>query len=374
MILLSIWCSMDCTTVMPMNQSSPIHSSYCSASVHTKHPSDNHTLISVATPTAFLLLQVTSLNTRLISTTIKSTSGSESHQDIPSMTTEMTFCRLLHCCMKVKKLAEFAWTTETFHHNITHYLSFTVWRTIISKHPTMRPLYTLLSPPTDWNTDSPTLIRDTSTPSPTPSQYIAQFRDLVQFNPTSTDTTHVLAPRMWCASDKDVMTILAIYASPLIITIDSSFKPFTTQHVYPHPTTAHAEDSVTITTINNSHPTKPWMNLPTIPLLSRVQPRPTAFGTNNVTNNTAELLARVLVCELLPHETSAIIINDSAVVYSQHLILFGTSDINRQRTRTVFPAISWMLAQRLEATNVRANLPPTPINDKHFSFDRDALR
>ena len=110
------------------------------------------------------------------------------------------------------------------------------------------------------------------------------------------------------------------------------------------------------------------MDLTKIPLLSRVQPLPTAYGTNNVTNNTAELLARVLTYEFLPHDTPTIIIYDSTVVHIQHLALFGTSYTNRQRTRTVFPAISRMLAQRLEATNVRANPLPPPLNDEHRSL------
>ena len=98
-----------------------------------------------------------------------------------------------------------------------------------------------------------------------------------------------------------------------------------------------------------------------------MQPLPPTYGTNNVTNNTVELLLRVLACELLPHDTPAIVIYDSTVVDSQHLALFGTSYINRQRTRTVFLAISRMLAQRLEVTNVRANPPTLPTHDDHNS-------
>ena len=71
------------------------------------------------------------------------------------------------------------------------------------------------------------------------------------------------------------------------------------------------------------------MDLPTIPLLSRVQSLSTAYGTNNVTNNTTELLARVLASELLLHDTLAIIIYDSTVVHIQHLTLYGTSYTNR---------------------------------------------
>ena len=100
------------------------------------------------------------------------------------------------------------------------------------------------------------------------------------------------------------------------------------------------------------------MDLPTIPLLSHVQPLPTTYGTNKVTNNTTELLVRVLAYELLPRDYSAIFIYDSIVVHSQYLALFGKSYTNRQRTRTVFPAISRILAQRLEVMNIRANPPP----------------
>ena len=71
------------------------------------------------------------------------------------------------------------------------------------------------------------------------------------------------------------------------------------------------------------------MHLPTIPILSRVQPLPAAYGTNNVTNNTAELLARILVCELIPPHTPVIIIYDSIVVHSQHMYLVGTTSTNR---------------------------------------------
>ena len=53
----------------------------------------------------------------------------------------------------------------------------------------------------------------------------------------------------------------------------------------------------------------------------------------------------------------AIIIYDSAVIHSQHLALMTDACTNRQRTRTVFPAISRMLAQRLTATQPANNHP-----------------
>ena len=106
------------------------------------------------------------------------------------------------------------------------------------------------------------------------------------------------------------------------------------------------------------------MHLPTIPILSRVQPLLAAYETNNVTNNTAEILARILACELIPPHTSAIIIYDSAVVHSQHMTLVGTTSTHRHLTRTVFPAISRMLAQRLKASQTGTlprNDTPTPV-------------
>ena len=141
------------------------------------------------------------------------------------------------------------------------------------------------------------------------------------------------------------MNILLIYNSPLILTIVEFFKSSHTQHVYlphqpQHLTLAHAAASVTITAINNTHTTKQWPELPTIPLLSRVQPPPIAYGTNDVMNNTTELLARGMAYDLLPIDTPPIIVYDSTVVYIQHLALIGTIYTNRQRIRTVFSAIS----------------------------------
>ena len=184
----------------------------------------------------------------------------------------------------------FAWATESFHQDITHHLSFSEWCTIITQHPTTRPSHPLNGPLTDWHTYSPTLIQEEISPTPTPSQYISQFRDLVRLKPTSSDTTHVLIPRVRFVLDNDIMTILDIYTSALILTIEGSFKPLVTHHVYlphqpHHPTTAHAAVSVTITAINNSHLTKQWMDIPTIPLLSRVQPLPTAY-TRQITSPT----------------------------------------------------------------------------------------
>ena len=112
----------------------------------------------------------------------------------------------------------------------------------------------------------------------------------------------------------------------------------------------HAVVSIIIIAINNSHLVKPWMDLPTIRLLSRVQPLPTTYGTNNAINNTAKLLERVMVYEITPLNTPVIIVYDSTVVYSQHLVLIGTTYTNRKHTRIVFQAINRMLAQQLEAT------------------------
>ena len=58
------------------------------------------------------------------------------------------------------------------------------------------------------------------------------------------------------------------------------------------------------------------MDLPTIPLLFRVQPLPAAYDTNSVTNNMVELLARIIACDTLPVNIPAIIVYDSAAIHS----------------------------------------------------------
>lgn len=184
------------------------------------------------------------------------------------------------------------------------------------------------------------------------------------FQSISTETIHLLTLLERSISDHAITNILLTYNFLLILTINGLFKPFNTQHIYPphqpqRLTISHAAASFTIATINNLHPFKPWMDLLTIPLLSRVQPLPAAYRTNNDTNNTAELLARIMVYELLPLKTPVIIIYDFTVVHSQHLAMIGNTYTNRQRSRTAFPAISKILAQRLEATTIVTSHSPT---------------
>ena len=221
---------MGFTTVILMNSSSLIHSSYCYTSTRTKHSSDSHTPTSVATQVSLLLLPVISFKIRLISTTMNFTSGSGSHHYIHSLTTVMIIDRFLRCGTNLRKVMRYL----RGHSDITHYLSFMEWRTTISQHPTMQPSHPLRVPLVDWHGThiSPILIYDTNTPNPTPRQYIARFRDHVRFQSNSTNTRHVLTPRMQYASDNDIMTILVTYDSPLRLTIDASFKATTTYHVY----------------------------------------------------------------------------------------------------------------------------------------------
>ena len=251
--------------------------------------------------------------------------------------------------------------TTTYHRDIREYLTFTEWRTTTSQHPTMRPSHPPTVPVTAWNTYAPQLHLTTTDKQHTPRHHITEFRNSIRLQPSSTSTSHPFIAGSLHCTDNDIMTIIATYNSLLILAIDVSFKPPDTHHMYPprqpqHPTLSNAVASVTITVINNSLPTTPWMDLPTIPLLSRVQSLPATYGTNNVTNNIAELLARVMACELLPENTPAIVIYDSAIVYSLHLALLEHTYTNRQRTRTVFPVISRMLAHRLEAISPRLPL------------------
>ena len=154
-------------------------------------------------------------------------------------------------------------------------------------------------------------------------------------------TSHPLTTGLLTIIDNDIMNTLDKYNSSLILIIEGSFKPPYTQYIYPprqpqHPNLAHAAASVTITAIDNSYSTTQWMDLPTIPLLSHVHPLPATYGTNNVTNNTPELLARIMTYKFLPVKTLAIIVYDSVVVHIQHLALLGHTYTNKQRTRTVF--------------------------------------
>ena len=165
---------------------------------------------------------------------------------------------------------------------------------------------------------------------PPPRHYMSTFRQQIQLQPLSHEKTHPITTTARSISDFELAAILRTYNSPLIV------SPIRIPHIYPpnqpqHPTVARATASVTVTAINNSHPTQSWTDLPTIPLLASVQPLLAAYGTNDVTNNTAELLARILACELIPADMSAIIIYDSAVVHSQHLALLTNKCTNIPR-------------------------------------------
>ena len=208
--------------------------------------------------------------------------------------------------------------TTTYHHYLMEYLTFTKWCTTTSHHPTMRSSHPLNAPVTAWNTYSPQLLFTITDKQHTLRHHITEFRNSICLQPSSVSTSHPFVTGSLSSTDTRIMTILDTYKSPLILTIDGPFKPLDTHHIYPphqpqHPTFAHTAASITSTVINNSHLTTQWMDLPSIPLLLRVQPLPAAYDTNNVTNNTAELLVRVMACDFLPENTPAIVIYDSCL-------------------------------------------------------------
>ena len=208
--------------------------------------------------------------------------------------------------------------TTTYHHHLMEYLTFTKWCTTTSHHPTMRSSHPLNAPVTAWNTYSPQLLFTITDKQHTLRHHITEFRNSICLQPSSVSTSHPFVTGSLSSTDTRIMTILDTYKSPLILTIDGPFKPLDTHHIYPphqpqHPTFAHTAASITSTVINNSHLTTQWMDLPSIPLLSCVQPLPAAYDTNNVTNNTAELLVRVMACDFLPENTPAIVIYDSCL-------------------------------------------------------------
>ena len=146
--------------------------------------------------------------------------------------------------------------SNTYHHDLTYYLALAEWRTARSQHPTMYP-----SHPLEWNIYSPNLYYQSNTHRSAPRHYITAFRDSIRLRHTSHIMTHPLIRGSLALADSAIMDILVAYNSPLVLAIDSSFKPSTTQHVYPPrqpqlPTLTHIAASVTITALNNSHPTK----------------------------------------------------------------------------------------------------------------------
>ena len=130
------------------------------------------------------------------------------------------------------------------------------------------------------------------------------FESKYSCNHSPTRKNHPLTTTSRFISNFELAALLRTYNSPLIVSIDGSFTPPTILHIYPpnqpqHPTVAKATASVTVTVINNSHPSQSWTELPILPILARVQSLPAAYGINDVTNNTAELLARMLSCKLI---------------------------------------------------------------------------
>ena len=121
-------------------------------------------------------------------------------------------------------------TSSTYHHDLTHYLAFAEWRTTRSQHPTMHPSHFLDAPASEWNIYSPNLSHPPNTHRSTPRNYITAFRDAIRLRPTSHTTTHPLTPSSLAFVDSAIMDILVAYNSPLVLTIDGSFKPSNTQY------------------------------------------------------------------------------------------------------------------------------------------------
>lgn len=145
---------------------------------------------------------------------------------------------------------------NTYDHDMTHYLVFAEWRTTKSQHPNMRLSQPLNAPKSDWNTYSPNM----NHPTGTSRQHINELRNAIRLRPSSMSTSYPLTTGSLNISDIEIIDILVTYNFPPILTIDGSFKPSHALHVYQShqlqtPTLVHAVASITITAINNSHPT-----------------------------------------------------------------------------------------------------------------------
>lgn len=123
----------------------------------------------------------------------------------------------------------------------------------------MRPSYPLYPLLIDWNTYSPHINHDNTAQRHTPRQYITAFRNSIRHQSSSVTTSYPLITSSLTITDNPIIKLLDTYNSPLILTIDESFKPPATHHVYTprhpqHLTFAHVTASVTIAALNNSHP------------------------------------------------------------------------------------------------------------------------
>ena len=222
-----------------------------------KHFWGNPTPTRLSTPTAPSLSVATSWNTPRTLITKTSTNGSSLRQQ-PILTLPMTTSPPPPLLYEVEEIDDaITHAAATYRHDLTSSLSFAEWRTTRSQHPTMYPSHPLDAPPSEWNIYSPEHSHHS-----TPGRNINAFREAIRLNPTSHHTTHPLTTGSLTITDRDLMDILDEYQSPLVLTIDGSFKPSPTLNVYPPrqphpPTMAHAAASVTITALNNSHPTRP---------------------------------------------------------------------------------------------------------------------
>ena len=134
---------------------------------------------------------------------------------------------------------------------------------------------------------------------------------------------HPRACHILTASNNDLLTFLCYYHSPLIIAIDGSYHSPIKPIVFPSPQprsaiAGHAVASVVFIAIDNITQGNAWLNKPTIPLLACIQLLSAAYVISPASNNSAELLARILALELLPPHIPTIIIYDSQVVYDLH--------------------------------------------------------
>ena len=123
--------------------------------------------------------------------------------------------------------------TLSYQQDIILFLQFAEWRTTLSQHPTHIPTNPLTVPINDWHTYTPDLTHRPGSTPPPPKEYIDRFRQHIGLHFMTHATTHPLTPHALHISDYDITLILKKYNSPLILTIDGSFRPSPIHHIYP---------------------------------------------------------------------------------------------------------------------------------------------
>ena len=118
---------------------------------------------------------------------------------------------------------------------------------------------------------------------------------------------------------------LVIYRSPLIVAIDRPFIDAPTQTNFDSISQELVTPKVVTSAVVVAVKKQRYLDLmdghPQNTLLARIQSFPVAYMNNTATNNSTDIISRILTLEMIPPRTLIIIIYDSTVVHKHHMSL-----------------------------------------------------